>query len=392
MSGAEDSRTPTRILLIEDSNTDALLIRSHLKKADAAFDLRREERLDTGLAHLDRGDTDVVLLDLNLPDSSGLDTFRSVHRQAMHLPIVILSGQEDVQLAVDAVALGAQDYLPKGEVSRSSLSRSIRYAIERSRRQKAEQELTAAGEIQRRLFPQSPPQVTGYDLYGRCEPANLAGGDYFDFFPMGNGGLGVVVADVSGHGIGPALIMSETRAILRTLATTYEGVGDILTRANQVLAEDLHNNVFVALLLIHLAPQRQTIQFASAGMPGVLLSQDGQIRERICSPDPPLGIIEGRQFSTEGEVILQDGDTLLLYTDGIVEMFNEQEEQFGEHRLIDTVSQCAQESSRRTIEEIFHRVHEFASEDAYQDDMTAVIVKVRSQTSDESHAAGPSSP
>ena len=75
----------------------------------------------------------------------------------MHLPIVILSGQEDVQLAVEAVSLGAQDYLPKGEANRSSLMRSIRYAIERSRRQRAEQELTAAGEIQRRLFPQNPP-------------------------------------------------------------------------------------------------------------------------------------------------------------------------------------------------------------------------------------------
>ena len=244
------SAIPTRILLIEDSNTDALLIQIALEKGGRGLQVRREDRLESGLAHLDRGDIDVILLDLNLPDSSGLDTFRSVHRQAMHLPIVILSGQEDVQLAVDAVSLGAQDYLPKGEANRSSLMRSIRYAIERSRRQRAEQELTAAGEIQRRLFPQSPPQVPGFDIHGRCEPANLAGGDYFDYFPMGHDGLGVVVADVSGHGIGPALIMSETRAVLRTLATTYEDVGDILTRANQVLAEDLHHNVFVALLLM----------------------------------------------------------------------------------------------------------------------------------------------
>ena len=190
-----------------------------------AFQVRREDRLETGFSQLDRGDVDVVLLDLNLPDSTGLDTFRAVHRRTMHLPIVILSGQEDVELAVDAVGLGAQDYLTKAEANRSSLARSIRYAIERSRRQRAEQELTAAGEIQRRLFPQSSPEIPGFDIHGRCEPANLAGGDYFDYFPMGRNGLGVVVADVSGHGIGPALIMSETRAVLRTLATTYEDVG-----------------------------------------------------------------------------------------------------------------------------------------------------------------------
>ncbi len=377
MPGGEDRAIPTRILLIEDSNTDALLIQSHLKKADAAFQVRREDRLESGLTTLDRGDVDVILLDLNLPDSAGLDTFRAVHRHTMHLPIVILSGQEDVQLAVQAVSLGAQDYLPKGEANRSSLMRSIRYAIERSRRQRAEQELTAAGEIQRRLFPQNPPTVSGFDIHGRCEPANLAGGDYFDYFPMGEHGLGVVVADVSGHGIGPALIMSETRAVLRTLATTYEDVGDILTRANQVLADDLHHNVFVALLLIYLQPEKQTIHFASAGLPGVLLDPQGQIRERIASPDPPLGIVDHRNFATLGEVALHADDTLLLYTDGIVEMFNEQEEQFGEHRLIATVADLAQESSRKTIDEIFHRVHDFASEAAYQDDMTAVIVKVR---------------
>ena len=258
----------------------------------------------------------------------------------MHLPIVILSGQEDVELAVDAVGLGAQDYSTKAEANRSSLARSIRYAIERSRRQRAEQELTAAGEIQRRLFPQSSPEIPGFDIHGRCEPANLAGGDYFDYFPMGRNGLGVVVADVSGHGIGPALIMSETRAVLRTLATTYEDVGDILTRANQVLAEDLHHNVFVALLLIYLQPEQRIIHYASAGHPGVLLDGQGRLRQRIHSPDPPLGIVEGRQFATLGDVKLNAHDTLLLYTDGIVETFNEQEEQFGEPRLIATRPTC----------------------------------------------------
>lgn len=377
MPGADDSATPTRILLIEDSNTDALLIQSHLRKADATFQVRREDRLETGFRQLDRGDVDVVLLDLNLPDSTGLDTFRAVHRHAMHLPIVILSGQEDVELAVDAVGLGAQDYLTKAEANRSSLARSIRYAIERSRRQRAEQELTAAGEIQRRLFPQSSPAIPGFDIHGRCEPANLAGGDYFDYFPMGQNGLGVVVADVSGHGIGPALIMSETRAVLRTLATTYEDVGDILTRANQVLAEDLHHNVFVALLLIYLQPEQRMIHYASAGHPGVLLDGQGKLRQRIQSPDPPLGIVEGRQFATLGDVTLNSHDTLLLYTDGIVETFNEQEEQFGEPRLIATVADFTGQSSQATIDEIFDRVHHFASEASYQDDMTAVVLKVR---------------
>ena len=192
--------------------------------------------------------------------------------------------------------------------------------------------------------------------------------------------MGVVVADVSGHGIGPALIMSETRAVLRTLAIGCEDVGEILTRANQVLTEDLHNNVFVALLLVYLQPEQGLVHYASAGHPGVLLDRQGNIKQRINSPDPPLGIVENRRFVTLGDVTLDAGDTLLLYTDGIVETFSEQDEQFGERRLIQTVASMTDQSSRATIDEIFHRVHEFASEVSYQDDMTAVVLKVHPQT------------
>lgn len=367
---------PTRILLIEDSNTDAMLIQAHLRKADASFVVRREVRLADGLTQVDRGEADVILLDLNLPDSAGLDTFRTLFKHALQIPIVVLSGQDDVNLAVDAVSLGAQDYLTKGEASRSSLARSIRYAIERSRRQRAEQELSAAGEIQRRLFPQTSPKLDGFDIFGRCEPANKAGGDYFDYFPMKDNCQGIVVADVAGHGIGPALIMSETRAILRSLATTYPDPSDILTRANQVLSEDLHNNVFVALILVCLDPLKGELRFASAGHPGLLFDMNGQIRTRIQSFDPPLGVVDDHPFATHEYKHLQAGDTLLLFTDGIVESFNDCDEQFGEGQLVNTVAETAGESSRETIDEIFDRVHKFSSETAYQDDMTAVVVKM----------------
>jgi sigma-B regulation protein RsbU (phosphoserine phosphatase) len=265
--------------------------------------------------------------------------------------------------------------LPKGEANRSSLARSVRYAIERARRQRAEQELSAAGEIQRRLFPQGSPHLVGSDICGRCEPASSAGGDYFDYFPMCDRSLGIVVADVAGHGIGPALIMSETRAILRSLATTHSDAGEILTRANQVLSEDLHHNIFVALILICLDPTIGRLCYASAGHPGLLLNSCGQVRARISSLDPPLGVIEDRRFATQACMSLDPGDTLLLYTDGIVECFNEREEQFGENQLVDTVAAMTEQSSRETIDEIFRRVHQFAADHAYQDDMTAVIVK-----------------
>ncbi len=170
--------------------------------------------------------------------------------------------------------------------------------------------------------------------------------------------------------------MSETRAILRSLATTYDDPGDMLTCANQVLSEDLHNNVFVALILVSLDPHHRRLQFASAGHPGLLFDPLGQIRTRIVSGDPPLGVFEDHQFETHEYRDLQSGDTLLLFTDGIVESFNDRDVQFGEGKLVATITDTMEQSSRSTISEIFTRVHEFSSDSAYQDDRTAVVVKV----------------
>jgi sigma-B regulation protein RsbU (phosphoserine phosphatase) len=170
--------------------------------------------------------------------------------------------------------------------------------------------------------------------------------------------------------------MSETRAILRSLATTYRDPGNVLTRANQVLSEDLHNNIFVALIFVCLDPQAGRLLYASAGHPGLLFDAQGQLRCRIRSEDPPLGVIDDHDFETHEYCHFRPGDTLLLYTDGIIEAFNQRDEQFGEHQLVETISNMMGQSSRKTVNEIFDRVRRFSGETAYQDDMTAVLVRV----------------
>ena len=369
------SPSPTRILLVEDSHTDAQLVQGHLKRSEQAFVVVRHTTLAAGLEQLTRGDIDVVLLDLNLPDSRGLDTFRALHRHALGIPIVVLSGEDDLGLALEAVKLGAQDYLTKGEFNRSSLTRSVRYAIERARRQDAEQELSAAGEIQRRLLPQRPPSIDGFDLHGRCEPAHLAGGDYFDYFPMPNHQWAIVVADVAGHGIGPALIMSETRAILRTLARVHTDPGEILTHANQVLGEDLLQETFIALMLICLNPIRGEITFASAGLPALMLDAHGFVEQRVESSDPPLAALDHHPYQSLGPLPFEPGGAILLFTDGIVEAANEQEEQFGETRMLEVIRENSPLTSREAINRLFLSVERFASEYAYHDDRTALLIK-----------------
>ncbi len=131
------------ILLIEDSPDDAFLIQEMLAQAGREFELARADRLSTGLARLAEDGVDVVLLDLGLPDSQGLKTFVKVCAQAPDVPIVVLTGLDDEELAVEAVAQGAQDYLVKGQVEGHLLARAIRYAIERKRMEQREKHLTA---------------------------------------------------------------------------------------------------------------------------------------------------------------------------------------------------------------------------------------------------------
>ncbi|MHC4092579.1 MAG: response regulator, partial [Planctomycetota bacterium] len=137
---------PTRILLVEDSPSDARLFRTMLAPAGFMFELMQVDRLSAALDYLEHDGVDVVLLDLSLPDSSGLDTVTRLRERAPHVPIVILTGADDDELAIKTVQAGAQDYLVKGRPSADSLVRCIRYAIERTR---VEKELRQSEEANR---------------------------------------------------------------------------------------------------------------------------------------------------------------------------------------------------------------------------------------------------
>ena len=166
-SGSKAERQSVHILLVEDDPDDVWVMRNLLgDRWDGPFKLTHVELLSAGLERLREFPFDIILLDLSLPDSQGLETFFTMHAHAADVPIVVLSGYNDESTAVKAVQAGAQDYLVKGQVDDNLLVRSIRYAIERTRRHKAEaalrdasEEFRAAKEIQQRLFPSARAQA-----------------------------------------------------------------------------------------------------------------------------------------------------------------------------------------------------------------------------------------
>jgi serine phosphatase RsbU (regulator of sigma subunit) len=374
-----------RVLLIEDNRGDARLIQEYLAEVEGlSFHLEHVDRFAAGLDRLARGGIDVVLLDLSLPDARGLETFVRLHAECPGVPVVVLTGFNDEVLAVKAVQEGAEDYLVKGYVNGNLLARSLSYAIERFRRRVAEralrethEQLRAAREIQQRLFPAAAPRLPGLDVAGASFPADATGGDYFDFIPVADGSVAVVVADVTGHGFGPALVMASARAYLRALAQTHTDVATILHLANRVLTADVGNDRFVTMLLARLHPESRTLVYANAGHhAGYVLDAEGEVKRQLSSTAIPLGVLPECDFPAGEPVRLAPGDLVLFLTDGIVEARSPDNTAFGTQRAFDIVRLYRDDPARQIVTNLYHAVRAFSQNTPQVDDITAVVIKV----------------
>jgi serine phosphatase RsbU (regulator of sigma subunit) len=372
-----------RILLVEDDPDDVWVMRNLLgDRWDEPFDLVQVELLSAAVERCDEDRFDVILLDLSLPDSQGLETFFAMHAHAGDVPIVVLSGYSDEASAVKAVQTGAEDYLVKGQVNDRMLVRSIRYAIERSRRHRAEEtmrdtseEFRAAQEIQQRLYPGESPTLAGFDIAGALFPAKATAGDYFDYIPMLEGCLGIVLGDVSSHGMGPALLMSETRACLRTLAQVHLDVGEILTRANRLLAADTSDFHYVTLAMARLDPRDRSMVYASAGQRGYLLGA-GIEATVLDSTSLPLGVHADTVVPAASPITLKPGDLFTFFTDGLAEAESPGRVRFGVARALQIIRSEREKPAAEIIQTLREQVFGFCRSEPPQDDITIVVVKV----------------
>jgi PAS domain S-box-containing protein len=253
---------------------------------------------------------------------------------------------------------------------------SERKRAERELRENKEQ-FRVARDIQQRLFPKSAPALTGFDVAGASYPAEATGGDYFDFLPMLHDRLGIIVGDVTGHGVGPALLMAETRAYLRVLTGRREDVGEILSRANGILAEDIGTERFITLCFVSLSPQTRSLTYASAGHPpAYVLGRDGQVRLNLPRTGIPLGMRPDTEYKSSPEIGLESGDILLLSTDGIEEAISPQNTIFGVERTLDVVRENRERSAQEIVDALYRAVREFAGNLPQADDFTMIVIKV----------------
>jgi serine phosphatase RsbU (regulator of sigma subunit) len=372
-----------RVLLIEDDVADAALVEKLLREGTSSFEVVCAACLSAGLARLGEGGIDVVLLDLSLPDSQGLDTLERARASAATVPIVVLTGLDDRATGKRAVRHGAQDFLVKGRFESNLLGRSLRFAIERKRRQRAEGiveanelKLEMAREIQQALLPVRDPEVAGFEISGASLATEAVGGDYFDYILLPGRCLGIVVGDATGHGVGSALMITQTQAYLRALALTHDGAGEILTLANRALADGFQQSRFVTVFFARLDPRGASLTYSSAGHPeGYHLGRGGELKGRLASNNLPLGLVPNESFHESPPIGLGPGDLVVLLTDGVLETRGVDGASFSADRVLDTVRAVRSQHSREIVQHLLQMVRDYSRDLPLADDITAVAIK-----------------
>ena len=378
---------PLRLLIVEDSEADTLLLLHELRRGDYDPTFERVDTPAAMSAALDRQSWDVVVADFSMPQFNALAALDLVKQKELDLPFIIVSGTIGEELAVTAMKNGAKDYIMKGNLKRlvPAVDRELRETVGRRERKRAEDELRenqeqfrVAREIQQRLFPTAPPHFGPFDIAGASYAAEATGGDYFDYLTMADGCLGVVVADVTGHGVGPALLMAETRAYLRMLTRNRDEVGEILVRANRMLAEDVGFERFVTLILGKLDARSQSLTYASAGHPSCyVLDASGNVKAVLKRTGIPLGIQPNVDYAAAPAIPLLPGDYVLLLTDGFEEAISPENTIFGVQRVLDVARAHSDKTAGATVEALYSAVRDFSQNEPQLDDLTVVVIKVK---------------
>jgi len=243
-------------------------------------------------------------------------------------------------------------------------------------RERIEQELKIARLIQQTLLPKTLPQLPGYDVAAYYQPAREVGGDFYDFLELEDGQLGFVIGDVTDKGIPAALVMATTRAVLRGAAQRLFSPGEALRRANEALITDIPPNMFITCLYAILEPESGHLVYANAGhdLPYKRkVERDREGAEELRARGMPLGLMPGMRYE-EKETLLEPGDGVLFYSDGLVEAHNPHREMFGFPRLRKLVAQRDEEGS--LVDFLLEELYWFTGEGWEQeDDITLVTLR-----------------
>ena len=384
---------PIKILSVDDENDLELLLtqyfRRKIRKGEYEFSFAHNG-LEALTLLLKNKDYDIILSDINMPEMDGLTMLTKINEmQNPALKCIMVSAYGDMGNIRQAMNSGAFDFATK-PIDLDDLSVTIEKAIEQIQYIKTMQQehnqlesikgdLAVAREIQQailpRIFPPFPENSGELDIAASMNAAKDVGGDFYDFFRIDDDKIGFVIADVSGKGVPAAIFMAVSRTLIR--ATGIRGVtpSECITYSNDLLAKESANNMFVTVFYGIYNIKTGEVTYTNAGHnPPYLMKADGTIEQLPLSKDIVVGALDDFQFSEE-TLQLEHGDTLLLYTDGVTEAINVNDEEYGEKRLEETLKDVTQQNCQQIINTVKANVKTFAGEAEQSDDITLLAIK-----------------
>ena len=384
---------PVKILSVDDEMDLELLLtqyfRRKIRKGEYEFHFAHNG-LEALTMLLKEKDFDIILSDINMPEMDGLTLLTKINEmQNPALKCIMVSAYGDMGNIRQAMNNGAFDFATK-PIDLDDLSLTIEKAIEHIAYIKTMQEehtqlesikgdLAVAREIQQailpRIFPPLPEEAANMDIAASMNAAKDVGGDFYDFFRIDADHIGFVIADVSGKGVPAAIFMAVCRTLIR--ATGIRGVSpsECITYSNSLLAKESVNAMFVTAFYGIYNIRTGEVKYANAGHnPPYLMKADGSVKVLPLSHDFVAGVIDDFQY-TEETTLLEKGDTLLLFTDGVTEATSPTYEEYGEQRLEQRLSQLTQVGCQQIIDAIKADVKAFAGEAEQSDDITLLALK-----------------
>ncbi len=378
-----------RILIIEDSRLHRQVLKTKLIQAGYQVETAPNGEDGVTLAH--NSPPDLVITDMDMPGMSGQDVCRRLKAEASTqvVPIIMFTGSLTAD-KVEQLDAGADDYLPKSNDLRELMAKvrvflRIKHLQDQLQEQNEklkyenemnERELQMAREVQLGLLPHEGGRRGRLDVAFRYFPMLWVGGDLFDVVEAADGSTAFFISDVSGHGVGAAFVT----AMIKTSVLAYSGgtlsVGDLVSRVNAAIANLVTGDRFVTAFFGILDADATRIEYVNAGHLYPLLIRAGtKTIHYLESTDLPLGVVDEFEFMAE-QVDVSVGDRLILYTDGIIEAPNDENEQFGMARFVESVLSHSESGLEELVEGVIRELMEFSGRDTFDDDVNLVACEV----------------
>ncbi len=373
----------TKVLVVDDDSFIRDVLADILQAEDYTVDTA-EDGTDAFAKYVADPGIGLVISDMNMPEMGGMELLSKIRDRGDDVPVIILTGNNEISVAINALNRGANDYLLKDENIQETVSISVTRVLEKHelkkqnlqlmadlalKNERLEKERMLAQNVQKNILPHGLGFM-GVDVGTFYQPSDKIGGDFFDAWDIDTG-IHFIMGDVSGHSMSSALIMAVSKGIFRSLGYTMRDPIQILRTANRMFCDILKDSgMFLSLVYAVFDRSTGELKIVSAGHNPVFIVNNGSIR--VSESTGPVMGWDANDTWTETKYPFNPGDIFFLYTDGVTEATNASGEEFGEARLQLLLKEPA--DPVQIVEKIFNNVADFNS-GKFSDDLTMFVVK-----------------